>query len=443
MVKTNNNLENNGISSIDYSYIRPKKATVLRSWHNNNLNGEPFYEKKELITESYEKATILPLKNFAEDNLMFGRGGVVDKDNNYVNISAIDNRMQFSYDFTNPIIKNEKVVYCGYLVNHWGHFLVEAVSRLWYFLENDSTIDKYVFFIKENEKREISGNYKEFFQLLGIWDKLEIINKPTQYREVLVPERGYKWRIYFSQQYKNIFNTIADNITINPQWKSYEKIFFTRSQLASANFTDIGTPMVDSFFFNNNYKIVSPEKISLSELIFLIRNAKECASISGSLPHNMLFGYDSQKLIIIERNILNNEIQADINNIKQLNTTYIDANLGLYTVNIGFGPFLLCYKGLLEKYAKDNNLNPPDSQYISDKYIKKCLQKYMKTYNRAYHYEWFMSDWSVQYTDYQREAYLDSLNYVGDYIYGIKPFKFSHYFQLHYIKQIIKSIIRR
>lgn len=443
MTKANNNSENNGMSSVNYSYIRPKKAIVLRNWHNNNLNGEPFYEKSELNIESYKNATILPLKHFDEDNLLFGRGGIVDEKKNYVDISAIDNRVQFSYDFSNPVIKDEKVVYCGYLVNQWGHFLIEAVSRLWYFLENDETVDKYVFFLSENEEREVSGNYKEFLQLLGVWDKIEIINKPTQYKEVIVPERAYKWRIYFSQHYKNIFNTIANNITINPEWVSHDKIFFTRSQLSSATLTDIGTPMVDSFFLNNGYKIVSPEKISLSELIFLIRNAEECASISGTLPHNMLFGYDNQKLTIIERNILNNEIQADINNIKQLNTTYVDANLGLYTVNLGFGPFILCYKGLFEKYAEDNNLNPPDSKYISDKYIKKCFQKYMKTYNKIYHYEWFMFDWSIKYTDYQREAYLDSLNYVGDYIYGRKPFKFSHYFQLHYIKQIIKSIIRK
>lgn len=54
MTKASNKI-NNGMSSIDYSYIRPKKAVVLKNWHNSNLNGETFYEKKELITESYEK----------------------------------------------------------------------------------------------------------------------------------------------------------------------------------------------------------------------------------------------------------------------------------------------------------------------------------------------------------------------------------------------------
>ncbi len=67
----------------------------------------------------------------------------------------------------------------------------------------------------------------------------------------------------------------------------------------------------------------------------------------------------------------------------------------------------------------------------------------MKEYRRTYHYQWFMEDWSVKYTDYIREAYLDSLNYFGEYLDGTKPFMLSHYFQLNYIKQIVKSITNK
>ena len=53
------------------------------------------------------------------------------------------------------------MVFCGYFINHWGHFLVEAVSRLWYFIQEDNTqIDKYVFVVGENEHRILKGNYK-------------------------------------------------------------------------------------------------------------------------------------------------------------------------------------------------------------------------------------------------------------------------------------------
>ena len=49
--------------------------------------------------------------------MLFGRGGVVDKSGNYIEKSAINNRVQFGYDFQGEEFKNETVVYCGYLVN--------------------------------------------------------------------------------------------------------------------------------------------------------------------------------------------------------------------------------------------------------------------------------------------------------------------------------------
>ena len=98
--------------NINYNYIREKKAAVLREWHNRD-----FFKKDFLNIESFENAIILPLKKFKQDSLLFGRGGVVDKSGNYIEKSAINNRVQFGYDFQGEEFKNETVVYCGYLVN--------------------------------------------------------------------------------------------------------------------------------------------------------------------------------------------------------------------------------------------------------------------------------------------------------------------------------------
>lgn len=423
---------------INYNYLRPKKAKVLKDWHE-----EEFINKRSLSAKSYHNATILPLKKFKGDNLLFGRGGVVDEKGMYIENSAIDRRVQFSYEHNVEEIKDKRVVYCGYLVNQWGHFLVEAVARLWYFLENDKDVDNYVFFDDENSLRMLTGNYKEFFKLLGVLDKIEIINKPTKYKEIIIPELGYKWREYYNEKYKEIFNRIANNVDVRTEFMKSDKIFFTRSQLPKARKTEYGLEMLDDFFEKNGYKVIAPEKLSLSELILYIRNAKICASVSGSLPHNMLFANDNQKLVILERNILNNEIQVDINHIKGLDVTYIDANIAIYPINLGYGPFILSYRGMLQKFAEENKYKPVCDKYTSKAFMKKCFKKYMKEYKRTYHYQWFMEDWSVKYTDYIREAYLDSLNYFGEYIDGTKPFMLSHYFKLNYIKQIVKSITNK
>lgn len=422
---------------IDYSYLRPKKAAWLKRMYDT-----PFEQKHDLSVWRGENATVLPLREIRGENLLFGRGGVVDKEGQYVALSGIETRIWHSYPFESPVYKDEKVVYCGYLVNHWGHFLVEAVTRLWYSLEKDSTVDKYVFFVDENEERTVKGNYKEFFELLKIWDKLEIINTPTTYREVIVPEIAFQCMKFYSPKFLDIFDTIADNITIDPSWNRVDKLYFTRSQFAKGNNYDFGLDALDNFFRRNGYMVLAPETISLSQLIFYIRNASEIATISGSVHHNMLFGNNGQKLVIMERLIINDDHQVCINQMRQLNVTSVDANFHLYTIDTA-GPYMVGHNHILERYISDHNMTPPDAYYTSEKYRDKCFKQYMASYQDNYRFRWHMESWYPEIADSLYEAYEDNYPYFKEYLDGNKPFLREHYFQWHYWKQLVKHILGR
>lgn len=423
--------------SIDYRYLRPKKAAALRSWHE-----EPFHITEDLQVWSGKNATILPMRRVPGDPYLFGRGGVVDASGNYVELSAIKDRVESGYPFENPAYVDKKVVFCGYFFTHWGHFLIETVARLWYFLENDSSIDSYVFFVNENSNQVPMGNYREFFQLFGIWDKLEFIDTPTAYREVVVPQVAFHFRDYYSSKYLRIFDTIAGNVQPQPDWDRPEKLFFTRSQFVKCLQYEFGHDALDDFFRKNGYTIISPEKLTLSQTIYYIRNAREVASVSGTLPHNLLFGNPGQKLVIVERGILNNDCQVNVNRMKHLNTTYIDANYALYTVAM-IGPFMLGYTPLLERYAQDHGMQPPAECYRTDAYRNQNFCKYMAAYQDEYRYQWYMEDWFVEATDYLVEAYRDSFPYFEAYLKGNEPCLKEHRFQFHYFKQFIKKILRK
>ena len=55
---------------INYDYLRPQKAIEVKKWYE-----KPFLNREDLTAETYKNATILPLKKFENDDLMFGRGG--------------------------------------------------------------------------------------------------------------------------------------------------------------------------------------------------------------------------------------------------------------------------------------------------------------------------------------------------------------------------------
>ena len=421
--------------NLDLRYLRPKKAAALKRWHEGNLE-----VRETLEVWKGENATLLPVRK--DSQLQFGRGGVVDKDGNYIDLSCIPQRVQYAFDFQNPEYRDQKVVYCGYMVNHWGHFLIEGVCRLWYFLEQDPTIDKYVFLLDENEEREIRGNYREFLQLLKIWDKLEFINKPITFREVLVPELALKCHTYYCPKLREMFDVVADNVVVDPSWKTYDKIFYSRSQLAKGIPFEFGFDMLDSFFAQNGYTILYPEKVPLGEMIHYIRNSKVVASISGSLPHNMFFGRNGQKVEIIERCTINDDNQVDVNRIRELNVVPIDANIPVYPINF-VGPFIMGYTPEMQRFAEDNGYTAPDAKYLTKKHYKKCFVRYMKAYKDLYRYNWFMYDWYDQFTDTMIEAFQAGHEYFGDYLDGKRPFLWHHYFELHYLKQFIKRLLKR
>lgn len=422
--------------SVNYNYLRPEKAKILRKWCDAPLAA---CNEPEIWQGSH--ATILPLRRLQSDNLLFGRGGVVDADGNYVALSKIQGRVQGTYPFENAEYRDEKVVYCGYLVHHWGHFLIEGVTRLWYFLENDPTIDKYVFFLGENEKREITGNFREFLELLGIWGKLEIINRPTTYREVIVPELGIHVLQSYAPKQLKVYNTIAEHVVTDPSWETPKKIYFSRSQFKKAQQFEFGFDLLDNFFSKNGYTILYPETISLSRLIHYIRHAEVVATLSGTLSHNMLFAAQGQKLEIIERQVISDDDQSGINRMKELDVTYVDTNVPLYPIDCT-GPYIMGYTPELQRFAQDHGYAAPDPAYLTEKHNKACFVKYMKAYIDVYNYNWFMADWYGPFADSLYEGYRAGHQYFADYLERRKPYRWYHYFQFHYWKQFIKRLLK-
>ena len=421
--------------SIDYRYLRPKKAEALKAWYDAPVEVR---ENPEIWQGS--NATVLPLRR--DDQLLFGRGGVVDSDGNYVDLSAIPGRVQYAYPFENAEYRDETVVYCGYLVNHWGHFLIEGVTRLWYFLENDRRVDKYVFFLDEHEEREIKGNYREFLELLKIWDRLEIINRPTTYREVIVPELGIHMRAAYTPKLVKVFDAAADSVVPDPGWETPEKIYFSRSQFQKGLPFESGYDTLDNFFAKNGYTILYPEKVPLSRMIHYIRNSKVVASLSGSLPHNMLFANQGQRVEIVERLVISDDNQTDVNRMRQLQVTYIDASIPIYPVDF-VGPLIMGYTDCLKRFAEDKGYAPPDGQYLTEKHDRRCFVKYMKAYVDLYNCNWFMADWYAPFAESLYEGFRAGQAHFGAYLNRKKPYRWYHYFEFHYWKQFVKRLLNK
>lgn len=258
-------------------------------------------EKKRTLNLSlkapcYHDAILLPLKRRTDISTTDGvyEGGVCTKNLDFlagIQRDYTSTRANYSccraYHLPNSkiIYRKEKVVFGGILFRHFGHMIVDALSRMWWFAENPNTPYKFVFLMMEKQK----FLFPEFLNLAGLTeDRYEIITEPTQFEEVIVPDEAIysisgaspKWLQYFDLIKENVKNKEPSSLPI-------EKVYLTRTQLEYPD--GINEEYYEKFYAARGYKIVAPEKLSLSQQINLISSAKEIVTTLGTLSHLAVF----------------------------------------------------------------------------------------------------------------------------------------------------------
>lgn len=358
---------------INTDYIFSAKASAIFN------QAELLCKKSFNDIHEFRESVVLPAKKTDKCTSSQGCGGVVDANGEYVKISKTKARVEGKYDYNidDLDISNLTVVFCGYYHKAWGHFITESISRLWYALEKNPEVDRYVFIGDYGKESCFSGNYLEFLKLLGIADKTEIIIRPTKYKKVIIPDNGFVYNEYYTEKYVQMFNTINERGLSLYDGEKYEKVFFSKRLIDSSIMSNINEKVIDTFFKQNGYKIFYPERLSLIDTIGILQNARFFAGLTSSLSHNLLFADSNTTMISIEKQAFHNPYQVFVGKIKECETIYIDACRHLFPVCAG-GPFFFDYTEHLDKFAKDFKMIP--GKRMSKHKYRKNLKKYFVYY---------------------------------------------------------------
>ena len=100
-----------------------------------------YSKKSNLKISTIPNGVILPRKE-TKDGPMWGLGGVCDEDGNFVETSFYDGGWathggKYDWDISEEVYQDDTVVYMGMFFQHWGHFLVDLVGRLWFTLRSE------------------------------------------------------------------------------------------------------------------------------------------------------------------------------------------------------------------------------------------------------------------------------------------------------------------
>ena len=336
-----------------------------------------YFSDRKLEIRTYEDSTILPplVRSWKENPISLG--GCLDRNEKYIEYSAmrgstfdyrenivIDNyRMNESYECEDIKYSDETVFYAGLLIYGWGHFLLECISRLWPIVKNSEEYkDIKIVFLPMYPIEKLDGAFLDILKLIGIKEEqIILLSSPTKFKSVIIPEPCTEAGIFYTQEYKFLVNHIISKaMEKTVKIKTYKKIYLSRKSWTASSCRDIGEDKIEKFFNKNGFVSISPEKYSAVEQIHLLQKAEHIASTIGSLSHNLLFAKDNVKITIINKICLYNYLQFVVDDMKNLDVTYVDAYRTLYPASLGIGPFLFDINNHMVNYAKDINMKMPD-----------------------------------------------------------------------------------
>lgn len=205
------------------------------------------------------------------------------------------------------------VLFCGQAHTHFGHFVMETISRLWWGLENN--FDGPFIFTQSMRFKERKFVF-DFLKHIGIADRTELVFEPRRYRTITIPEAGFVARQSIHLKSLETIGAIKSKV----EKGALEKIYLTRSRISTGRL--VGEQYVEDVFRQNGFTIVSPEMLSVTEQIRLASGAKVIAGSRGSAMHWTLFS-DHAEMICIDRDgaMYHNYFLLDL--MRAQPTTYI------------------------------------------------------------------------------------------------------------------------
>lgn len=364
-------------------YMDPESVNTYKM--NNKKN---FLLDRPLKTEIIEQGVILPSKEDtrSKDKKLWAAGGVINTAGEFVPLSELGTLWGgvYHYDLNDEDRMDEDVLLMGPFIAHWGHFICDEISRLWYYAKHPDKNLKIVYcswlFGQDISEFNIYGNYLELLNLIGIKDSQLInITKPTRFRKIIIPEISFVPRQYYTEEYLSLIKTVVSN-ACTANLKTYEKVYFTRQNFFDAQQKEYGEAEIASFFRENGYTVMSPETLTVKEQIHYFQNCKSIAMISGTISHNLIFSSPGIQAIILNKMGVDNDYQIIVDHIADAKITYINVFFRGFPVLFGVGPFWIGLNRYLKNWATSHNIAMKKS--TSGKFMGMLwyIKKYKQTY---------------------------------------------------------------
>ena len=332
---------------------------------------------KKLSFETLTDSVVVPYK------LIDGKinGGIVTKDGEFIENSSLHAKCGVG---TLPRedeieISDEPAIYLGLFVKIWGHCITDNLRRLWFLTSEtfQKNFKNYKIIFVPQDGFSFGSNFKSLLDIFGINPDVFVpITKATRFHEIILPDESFftlDGNIrYFTDEYSKMIEKIREFDIKNFKKLDYDKVYFTYARCSG--FKQIGENRLEQFFSKQGYKIIAPEQYSFYEQLNILLNCNYFASTIGSCSHNIMFLNEGSNAILIPRANYLTGYQLAINEVTNLNITWIQSDLSIMVPEASpwDGPFFYFVSRNLLKF-----FNCTDTSFLFSKKDLKNFKNYL------------------------------------------------------------------
>lgn len=197
-------------------------------------------------------------------------------------------------------VVEEEVVYLGWFIGHFGHFLLESLARVW-FLERIDPAIKVVFHVER--ERYLKGSLAPILALFGIPpDRVLLLTEQTVLRRVLIPEPLYEISHAAHERMPSPFRRVAAGIAGGVD-RSDQPLYLSRRMLSSTKRQIVGEFEMEEIFRENGFLVAHPETMGFAEQVRLINRHGDVFSTDGTAAYLTLFALEPPRLHVLTSDV--------------------------------------------------------------------------------------------------------------------------------------------
>ena len=324
-----------------------------------------------------EDGIILPRKRFTENGIIIDKGGVVDRDLNYIEESReYDYGGKYDFDLSTVQESDDSVIYLGRGFPHYGVILSDLLRRAYFMFSDNGRNMKLCFCGIYSEPGTFGSHDRKVWELLSAlgFSKTDLIDirSPVRFKKIYIPEPAFEYDSHYTDELRIPYKTLYDKV----EAKDCKKVYLSRGKTPQRK--EAGEPIIEKFFRMNGFYILYPDEADIYEQVRVLKGAECIASVEGTGSYNILFCSPGTRQIIIRRDSRVDPRLFLFDEMMQAAPVYIDC---LFNFLPGFprhydiGPFCMLFNRNIRAFAKDNGYKIPNFWFFSNirTMIRYCL----------------------------------------------------------------------